>query len=76
MLEIQIFQKEAVMWFSEKVKVLDLTRKEKSYTPRMLRGIVRIFYPRICEKEICANFAIIGQTAKDTATTCEDEKAI
>ena len=75
MLEIQIFQKEAVMCFSEKVKVLDLTRKEKSYMPRVLRAIVRI-YPRICEKEICANFAITGQTAKVTATTCEDEKAI
>lgn len=76
MLEIQIFQKEAVICFSEKVKVLDLIRKEKSYMLRVLRSIVRIFCPRNCEKEICANFAIIGQTAKVTATTCEDEKAI
>ena len=58
----------------EKEKVPDLTREKKNHTLTLLRSMVR--QNLTCEivkkeKEICASFAVVPQTAEVTATVCD-----
>ena len=55
---------------NEKIKVLDLIRKERIHMLRLLRSMVRTDLSVNCEKgkRICASFLVAPQTAEVTAT--------